>query len=73
MMKHYLKKVMAKISDASFILIAGPAQAKYELHKFFGTKKTFSDVIVEMKTTGKMKLAEVKVCLKNRAVKLHFA
>ena len=73
MMKLYLKKVMTKISDPSFILIAGPAKAKYELHKLFGVKKTFSDVIEEMKMTVKMKLAEEKVCLKDRVIKLHFA
>jgi len=64
-MKHFLKKIIAKIApDTKFVLIAGPSESKYELHKAFSKKKALSNIRIEMKTTAKLTADALSLLLK---------
>ncbi len=53
---HFHKKIIELIPlPTVFVLILGPAEAKYELHKTFSKKKSLSHMRIEVKTTGKLK------------------
>lgn len=66
-MGHFYKKVISHIpATVAFLLLAGPAEAKYELHKVLGKKKSLSHVPMEIKTTGKIKAEELGTLLQER-------
>jgi hypothetical protein len=65
----FLKEIPKRISKASSILILGPADTKYELHKVLEKKKSLHSANVEIKTADKMKPAELNAVLKARFVK----
>jgi len=64
---HFYKKVITHIpATVAFVLLAGPAEAKYELHKVLGKKKSLAHVPTEVKTTGKIKAEELGALLQER-------
>jgi hypothetical protein len=65
----YLKEVEKRITKAATIIILGPADTKYELHKVLEKKKALQSTNVEIKTADKMKPTEVSAFLKARFVK----
>ncbi len=63
-MHQFYKKIITFIPVAAdFVLIAGPADAKYELHRDLSKKKSLAHVPVQVKTTGKFKAPEVYALL----------
>ena len=69
---HFNKKVLACIPDsAASILIMGPSEAKYDLHKSFSKKKSLSHIKTLMKTTGKLSVAAVSELLKTTIEQHH--
>jgi len=63
-MHQFYKRIIAFIPVAAdFVLIAGPADAKYELHRDLSKKKSLAHVPVQVKTTGKFKAPEVYALL----------
>lgn len=62
--KAYLKGVVAQLKKVESVVIMGPADTKYELHKEMEKKKTLASARVEMKSADKMKLHEIKAVLK---------
>jgi hypothetical protein len=67
--KHFMKDVLSKLSQPSVIMIVGPADAKYDLHRQLDKTKSLKPAFVEIKTTDKMKPAEVKALLSERLKK----
>jgi len=66
----YMKQVLQHIpSSAYFLLIAGPAETKYELHRAISKKKSMMHIPVEIKTTKKMIADEIADLLKSRVAK----
>lgn len=64
---HFYKKVISHIPVAvAFLLLTGPAEAKYELHKVLGKKKSLAQVPTEIKTTGKIKAEELGALLQEK-------
>lgn len=69
-MHHFYKQILTHIpASAAFALIAGPSEAKYELHKAFSKKKALSHVRIEMKTTAKLTADALGRLLKDRISK----
>ena len=69
-MHHFFKQLLTHIpASAAFVLIAGPSEAKYELHKAFSKKKALSHIRVEMKTTAKLTADALGLLLKERTTK----
>lgn len=67
---HFHKKIIELIPlPTAFVLILGPAEAKYELHKIFSKKKSLSHMRIEVKTTGKLKPEEIAGLLLERIKK----
>lgn len=62
--KSYLKSVAAKITKAESVIILGPADTKYELHKEIEKRKPLANARVELKSADKMKIHEIKAVLK---------
>ena len=75
-MHQFCKNIIARVSPtAAFVLLAGPAEAKYDLHREFSRKRSFAQVPIEVKTTGKMKAEGLAVLLKARLAekaRIHF-
>lgn len=70
LMHHFYKQILTHIpASAAFVLIAGPSESKYELHKAISRKKALSHVRVEMKTTAKLTADAVSILLKARISK----
>lgn len=65
-LKAFLKEVIGRLSKVSLVIIMGPAETKYELHKEMEKKKSLSKARIEVKTTDKMKIQEIKNVLKER-------
>lgn len=61
--KAFLKSVVGKMSKVESVIILGPADTKYELHKEMEKKKSFSSVPVQVKSADKMKIHEIKAVL----------
>lgn len=61
--KAFLKEVVGKLGNVGSIIIMGPADTKYELHKELEKKKAWSNVAVQLKSADKMKLHELKAVL----------
>jgi hypothetical protein len=61
--KAFLKEVVGKLSKVESVIILGPADTKYELHKEMEKKKSLSNVPVQVKSADKMKLHELKAVL----------
>ncbi len=69
-MHHFCKEILTHIpASAAFVLITGPSEAKYELHKAFSKKKVLSHIRVEMKTTAKLTADALGLLLKERTTK----
>ncbi len=67
LLHRFMKLVLQHIPNtASFLLIAGPSETKYELHRTISKKKSMKHIPVEIKTTGKMIADEVADLLKSR-------
>ena len=70
LMHHFYRQILTHIpASAAFVLIAGPSESKYELHKAISSKKALSHVRVEMKTTAKLTADAVSLLLKTRISK----
>lgn len=69
MTKHFMKNILSKLSRPSIILIIGPADAKYDLHRQLDKTKSLKPEFVEIKTSDKMKPAEVRAALALRLQK----
>ncbi len=70
LMHHFYKQILTHIpASAAFVLIAGPSEAKYELHKAFSKKKALSHIRIEMKTTAKLTGDALALLLKERISK----
>ena len=66
-MHHYLKNVITHIStEAIFLLIMGPAEAKYDLHRVIAKKKSLVHIPQEIKTTGKLTVDAIAELLRIR-------
>lgn len=61
--KAFLKDVVGKMGNVESVIILGPADTKYELHKEMEKKKALSNVSVQVKSADKMKLHELKAVL----------
>lgn len=61
--KAFLKDVVGKMDNVESVIILGPADTKYELHKEMEKKKALSNVAVQVKSADKMKLHELKAVL----------
>ncbi|KYP13735.1 hypothetical protein [Flavihumibacter sp. CACIAM 22H1] len=61
--KNYLKEVVGKLAKAESVIILGPADTKYELHKEMEKKKALSQIPVQVKSADKMKIHELKAVL----------
>ncbi|WP_290798141.1 hypothetical protein [Flavihumibacter sp. UBA7668] len=61
--KAFLKEVVGKLAKVESVIILGPADTKYELHKEMEKKKSLSNVPVQVKSADKMKLHELKAVL----------
>ena len=61
--KAFLKSVVGKMNKVESVIILGPADTKYELHKEMEKKKTFSSIPVQVKSADKMKIHEIKAVL----------
>lgn len=66
MIKHFMKNIVAKISHPSIIMIMGPADAKYDLHRQLDSSKSLKPEWVEIKTMKKMKASEIRSALAMR-------
>ena len=64
--KSFLKEVSGHLSKVGTVIIMGPAETKYELHKELEKKKIFAAARMEVKSADKMKLHEIKSVLKER-------
>ena len=64
--KHFMKDILSRLSQPSVIIIMGPADAKYDLHRQLDKTKALKPAFVEIKTADKMKAAEVKAALADR-------
>jgi hypothetical protein len=64
--KSFLKEVSGHLSKVGTVIIMGPAETKYELHKELEKRKIFSTARMEVKSADKMKLHEIKSVLKER-------
>jgi len=66
-MHQFCKRIIAKIPvTAAFVLLVGPAEAKYDLHKEISRKKSLAHIPVEVKTTGKLKAEALAALLNER-------
>ncbi len=66
-MHHYLKNVMTNISaEAIFLMLIGPAEAKYDLHRVIAKKKSLAHIPQEIKTTGKLTVDAIAELLRIR-------
>lgn len=65
--KKFCKEIAGKIKRANQIYIFGPAEGKYDLYREIESRKSMSDVYVEIGTSDKLTKAEVV-----RAVKEHY-
>lgn len=61
-----MKEILAKLSRPSIIIILGPADAKYDLHRELDKIKSLSPEFIEIKTKAKMTPAAVKAELVQR-------
>lgn len=66
MTRHFMKDILTKVSRPSIIMIMGPADAKYDLHRELDKTKSLKPDFVEIKSADKMKSAEVKSALVQR-------
>lgn len=64
--KAFLKEVASHLSKVGVVVIMGPAETKYELHKELEKKKSMANARLELKSADKMKLHEIKAVLKER-------
>ena len=60
----YLKEVASHLDKVSSVLILGPADTKFELHKELEKRKMFSQAHLELRPAGRMKEHELKAMLK---------
>ncbi|UEG51147.1 hypothetical protein LK994_06625 [Ferruginibacter lapsinanis] len=65
--KAFVKEVASHLSKVQMIMIMGPAEVKYELHRELEKRKALSAATMIVKSADKMPLHEIKAVLKDRA------
>ncbi len=62
--KNFLKEVGTRLTKVESVIILGPADTKYELHKELEKRKPLAGARMELKSADKMKLHEIRAVLK---------
>ncbi len=63
----FVKDVAAHLNNAGTVIIMGPAEIKYELHKVLEKSKRSTPVWIVVRSADKMKVHEIKAVLKESA------